>query len=169
MELIHLVIFRLGKQAYAFSIEAVSQIIDMVTILPLPKADPLIEGVINVHGRLLPVIDLHRLFHSAARTFKLHTPILLVTIENRLIGLIVDEVLDIYSVTPDQVADTTDFLPNGSQPVPILLGVTTVAKETVMLLDLNCVLDSEQRWALHQIGELQEFSQPEPPAGNQAN
>lgn len=161
MDQIHLVIFRLEKQAYAFSIDSISQMIDMVTIMPLPKSDPMIEGVINVHGRLIPVIDLHRLFLGGSHSLNLHTPILLVTIENKTIGLIVDELLDVYSLMPDQIAETTDILPNGSQAAPILRGVTMVANEMVMLLDLDCVLDSGQRRALHQIvASVQEhFSQ----------
>ncbi len=152
MEQIHLVIFRLEQQTFAFSIESIQQIIDMVTILPLPKADPLIEGVINYHGKMVPIIDLRRLFtEQIISLFRLHTPILLVTIEKQTIGLVVDEVLDINGISADQIADVNDFLPTGVPSIPSLRGLVSVAGETVMLLDLNHVLDPDQGKALSQI------------------
>jgi purine-binding chemotaxis protein CheW len=158
MEQIHILIFRLDQQAYAFSIDAISQIIDMVAILPLPKAEPTFEGVINLHGRMVPIINLHRLLYDTPCPFGLHTPILLVNIENQMIGLIVDEVLDVNTLPANQIAKPADFLPTGIRSIPILKGLTTAAKETVILLDLDHILDVDQTKSLvKMITVLQNF------------
>ncbi len=153
MEQMHLVVFRLAQQTFAFSIESVNQIIDMVAIMPLPKADPLIEGAINYHGKMIPTIDMRRLFLNQRHPCGLHTPILLVTIEKQMIGLIVDEVCDVNSVPTGQITKTADFLPNRVPSIPSLRGLTSVAGETVMLLDLNHIFDAGLGQALSQIAE----------------
>jgi purine-binding chemotaxis protein CheW len=151
MEQNHILIFRLDQQVFAFSIDSVFQIIDMVAIMPLPKAEPTFEGVINLHGRMVPIINLHRLIYDKPCPFGLHTPILLVKIENQMIGLIVDEVLDVNSIPSNRIAKPADFLPAGIRSIPILKGLTTAGKETVILLDLDHILEVEQAKALSQM------------------
>lgn len=169
MEQTHLLIFRLDQQAFAFSIDSVFQIIDMVAILPLPKTDPLIEGVINLHGRIVPIINLHRLLYGTRCPFELHTPILLVKIENQMTGLIVDEVLNVNSILANQIAKPADFLPAGIQSIPILKGLTTVAKEIVILLELDHLLDVDQAKALSQMIAIYRnfYKQTETVVGNE--
>jgi len=167
MEQIHMLIFRLDQQAFAFSIDSIYQVIDMVTLLPLPKADPLVEGVLNFHGRMVPIIDMHRLLYNTACPFGLHTPILLVKIGDQMTGLIVDEVLDVNSVAANQIAKPADFLPTGIRSIPILRGLTTAAKKTVLLLELDHIFDIGQGQALSQMAAaLQEFYNQAPKERN---
>jgi chemotaxis signal transduction protein len=70
MEPIHIVIFRLFQQILALPIEPIFEIVEMVTILPLPKPEAPIEGVINVHGKMVPVVDLHRLLLQKKLTLR---------------------------------------------------------------------------------------------------
>jgi purine-binding chemotaxis protein CheW len=161
MEQVHLLTFRLDQQAYAFSIDEVFQIIDMVAILPIPKAEPFFEGVINLHGRMIPVINLHRFMADSSGAIGLHTPILLVRLEDQITGLIVDEVLDVHSMPANQVERPADFLPAGIRSIPILKGLTTAGKKTVIVLDLNHLLDVDQARALGQMTTLlQNFYKP---------
>jgi purine-binding chemotaxis protein CheW len=158
MEQIHILTFRLDQQAFAFPIDSVFQIIDMVAILPLPQAESLLEGVINLHGRMVPIINLHRLVYDTPCPVGLHTPILLVKIEDQTTGLIVDEVLDVNSIPANQIAKPADFLPTGIRSIPILKGLTTAAKETVIVLELDHLLDVDQAKTLrHMLSLLQNF------------
>ena len=137
----------------------------MVAILPLPKSDPYFEGVINLHGRMVPIINLHRLLYDTPFSCGLHTPILLVKIENQMTGLIVDEVLDVTTKPANQIAKPADFLPAGIRSIPILKGLTTAAKETVIMLDLDHLFDVDQGKALSQmVALLQNFYQQAPQA-----
>ncbi len=161
MDQVHILIFRLDQQAFAFSIDAVTQIIDMVAILPLPKADPTFEGVINLHGRMLPVINLRRILYDTPCPCGLHTPILLVKIDGQMTGLIVDEVLDVAGLPSKQIATPADFLPPGIRSIPILKGLASAAKETVILLEPDHLLDRDQGKALSEMIELlQNFYRP---------
>jgi purine-binding chemotaxis protein CheW len=160
MEQIHLVIFRLAKQAFALPIEMVYQIIEMVSIRPVPKINPIVEGVISVHGRVVPVIDLHRLLYNSSTPRGLHTPIILTHIKNQMTGLIVDEVLNVSSVFQNEVAKPSDFLPMDVESIPIIRGLTNVSQETIILLELNYLFEFGQSQALSQVSEtLNEFRQ----------
>jgi purine-binding chemotaxis protein CheW len=158
LEQIHLVIFRLAKQAFALPIEAVYQIVEMVSIRPVPRVNPIVEGVINVHGRMVPVIDLHRLLYSSSTPRGLHTPIILTHIKNQMTGLIVDEVLNVSSVFQNEIARPSDFLPIDVESIPIIRGLTNAAQETVILLELNHLFEFGQSQSLSQVSEtLSEF------------
>jgi purine-binding chemotaxis protein CheW len=86
-----IVTFCLGSQTYALPITPVRQIIEMVTITPLPQINHTVAGVINFHGTLAPVINLRRYLGLDEIPLQLHTPIILVNIFERVVGLIVDQ------------------------------------------------------------------------------
>ena len=90
-----LVAFRLANQAYALPIEPVVRIIEMVTITPIPQVSGVVEGVINVRGAAVPVINLRRHFGLPEIPWGLRTPIILIQIDEQTFGLIVDEATSI--------------------------------------------------------------------------
>lgn len=169
MEQVHILTFRLDQQTYAFPIAEVFQIIDMVAILPIPQAEPFFEGVINLHGRMVPVINLHRFMSEASEPIGLHTPILLVKLDEQITGLIVDEVLDVHSIPTNQVARPVDFLPAGIRSTPILKGLTTLDHKAIIVLDLNHLFDMDQAKSLSQIASLYQsfYKQAEEVAGHE--
>jgi len=133
----HLVTFRLDRQTYALPIEAIVQIIPMVAITPLPQACEALEGVINVRGELVSVIDLRTYLGMPAAVRKLHTPILLVKPGSLQVGLIVDEVLDVVSLTEPQMARSQDILPAPLSISPLLAGLVKMETGALFVLDLN--------------------------------
>jgi purine-binding chemotaxis protein CheW len=147
-EMIQLVTLRLYRQILAIPIESLFQIIEMVTILPLPKAEPPVEGVINVRGKMTPVLDLRRLLRLPVMPYGLHTPILLVSLQNQMTGLIVDEVINVHAVPAQQIAKPSDFLPAHLGELPALKGIAQIAEGAAMLLDLDHLLDPGQELAL---------------------
>lgn len=153
MQQIHLIIFRLEKQAFALPIEAVYQIVEMVSIRPVPRVNPVVEGVINVHGRMVPVIDLRRLLYNSPTPRELHTPIILTYIKNQMTGLIVDEVLNVSSVFQNEISKPSDFLPIDVESIPILRGLAHTSQETVILLELDYLFKFGQGQALSQVSE----------------
>jgi purine-binding chemotaxis protein CheW len=148
-----IVTFRLGSQVYALPIAPVRQIIEMVTITPLPQVSPNVVGVINFHGVIAPVINLRGHLGLADFPLKLHTPIILVTVSEHLVGLIVDQVLDVVEVAADQVIDPRDILTKDMGEAAILNGLIHLQEGTILLLDVDQLLKSQPTAALLEVSD----------------
>jgi len=138
-----IVTFRLGSQVYAFPITLVRQIIEMVKITPLPQVSQNVVGVINFHGTMVPVINLRCHLGVAEAPLKLHTPIILVNVLEKLVGLIVDQVLDVIDLAADQIIDPRIILTKEMGEVPILNGLIQVKEGTILLFNLEQLLKSQ--------------------------
>ncbi len=133
----HLMVCEVNQQLYALPIEPIEQIIEMVTITPVPQVNTHLEGIINVRGMMVPVVNLGLGLGYAATKLLLHTPIVLVWIRGRMVGLVVDQVVDVISVDEGQVTDPVDMLPEGLGELPLLEGVVRDSSRTMLLLDLE--------------------------------
>ncbi len=140
----NLVTFRLDRQMYALPLELIVQIVEMVTITPIPQVNHSVEGVINVRGTPVPVVNLRRHLGLPEAKLQLHTPILLVRTAERMVGLIVDQVADVLNVSADQITCPTDLLPDGLSDAPLLQGLVHTSQNSVLLLDLNRLFSSER-------------------------
>jgi len=127
--------FRLGGQIYALPIEPIVRIIELVPITPLPQVDKVVKGVINVHARAVPVLDMRRLFGLPEAALHLYTPIILIQLHGQMCGLIVDEVVDVVNIAAGSLFRVPDILPSELGDAPILQGITYIQGETVLLLD----------------------------------
>ena len=136
-----LVTFRLDRQVYGLPIEPVVQIIEMVTITPIPQAGNYLEGVINVRGDAVPVINLRCHLGLPRQALQLHTPIILIRTGRRMVGLVVDEVADVFDIATEQVIRAADVLPPGMTELPFFQGLIHTENLTVLLLDVERLLD----------------------------
>ncbi len=161
----NLVLFRLGQQRYALPIEPIVQIVPMVTITPIPQVNHSVEGVINVRGAAVPVVSLRRHMGLPATDLQLHTPIMLVQIGQRVVGLIVDEVLDVLNIPLHQTIDLNEILPRELGDAPVLQGLARLREGTVLMLNVDQLFQPAQTNALRQAADaLQTVLPPEPPA-----
>lgn len=145
---IAVVTFELGDQTYALPITPVRQIIEMVTITPLPQMNQTIAGVINFHGTLVPVINMRRLLGLDEIPLNLHTPIILVKISERLVGLIVDSVVDVLQRNANQIIDPNNILLEDMGEIPLLQGLIHSAGGSILLLNLEHLFKPYQSRAL---------------------
>lgn len=145
---VEVVTFRLGSQIYAFPLAPVRQIIEMVTVTSLPQVNPMIVGVINFHGVIVPVINMRHLLGLEALPYNLHTPIILMNISKRLIGLIVDNVLDVLERSSDQVVETNKILLEEMGETPLLKGLIQAQNGSILILDPEHLFKPIQKRAL---------------------
>jgi purine-binding chemotaxis protein CheW len=150
----NLVTFRLHEQTYALPIEPIVQIIEMVTTTPIPQVSHSVEGVINVRGATVPIVDLRRHLGLPGSTPQLHTPILLVQTDEWAVGLIVDEVTDVLNVPIEQIARPADILPEGLGEAPVLRGLAHTDNGTILLLNLEHLFLPDQAQALAQAAAI---------------
>lgn len=139
----HIVTFRLSKQTYGLPIECITQIIEMVTITPLPQMNDLLEGLITVKGRPVPVISLRRYLGLPRIDWHLHTPIILVQMQERACGLVVDAVIDVMALPSEQVIATDQVFPHGQGDAPSVAGVVRTPEDLILLLDLEQLIGSQ--------------------------
>jgi purine-binding chemotaxis protein CheW len=142
------VTFRLGQQIYAVPIDPVVQIVEMVAVTSIPQVDHAIEGVINYHGVTVPVVDLRRHLGLPCDPPGLDVHIMIVTLGERMVGLIVDQVIQVLDLLEAQIAGVEDILPEGLGDVPILDGVIHTPEGTVILLDVDRLFLPRQAQAL---------------------
>lgn len=140
------VIFRLHQQEYAVDIAGVQEIVRLLKITRVPRAPRHIEGVINLRGNILPVVDLHGFFSLPRRQDTERTRIVIIRSSGRTMGFIVDEVLEVTAFNADAL-----------EPPPCIeekkgknfaRGVIRVGERLVMLLNVDAIMDD-----LLQMGE----------------
>lgn len=134
----HVVIFKLGEEYYALDIQAVQEIVRMQTITSIPGADFWVEGITNLRGRVVPVIDLRKRCGVPAGEYTSETRIVVVSSATGMVGLIVDAVSEVMRIPADQVEP-----PSAIVTVPensYLRGVAKLEDRLVSLVDLDGVL-----------------------------
>ena len=127
--------FTLGPEAYAIEIDNIVEILKPLPITEVPRAEPEVVGVMSVRGRLVTVLDLKRRFHLAPTfTMDRKSRILLVEVVDEQIGLLVDEVLQVYRLAESEIEPPAVL---GSEQPPHIVGIGRPAGGAVlMLIDL---------------------------------
>lgn len=148
------VAFQLGRQTYALPINPVVQIIEMVAITPIPQISNALEGVINVQGEAVAVVKLRRHLGLPDTPLQLNTPIILVKVGERTVGLIVDEVLDVLNLPDDRIVHLSDILLETMGDAPVLQGLTYIAENALLMLNPGELFDPQELRALAQAVEI---------------
>ena len=149
---IQLACFRIGTEMYALDIMRIREIIRPQRLTPVPKAPPFIEGVINLRGAVVPVVDLRKRFEQPAAGPERRTRILICALAGKVIGLMVDEVDEVRRYTRQEIQPSPQFLRGrGSE---FFLGVCRRDDQLVMLIDLEKILSSDERIDLEGIQKL---------------
>ena len=124
--------FLLGSEAYAVQLGSIAEILKPLPITEVPRARPSVVGVMSVRGRLVTVLDLKRRFRVADTTeIERTSRILLVDAPDETIGLLVDEVLQVYRLTEAEVEPPTAL---GGEQLAYVAGVGRPSDGSVLLL-----------------------------------
>lgn len=150
--LITLLTFDVAEQAYGLPVTDVVRIIEMVTITHLPDVPDTIQGIINLQGKAVPVMDLRQRFGLPHQAYGLHTPIILVNMDgDRMLGLIVDAVEDVLEVVAKNMEMTDDIVPaklsSGAAP---LAGVAKLNRKMILILNVQGLLNQTEHIELSQ-------------------
>lgn len=101
-------LFRIADALYGVSLALVLEIIQIQSITTLPYMDPYVKGIINLRGKVVPVVDVRRKINLPEKPYDAETCIVVVEIQNMHIGLIVDSVCEVVTVESDQLATPPD-------------------------------------------------------------
>lgn len=159
---VSLLTFKVAGQTYGIPVSNVVRIIEMVTITALPGAPDCIQGIINVHGKAVPVADLRRYFGLPQVAYTLHTPIILVHVDNGLhtMGLVVDAVDQVLDAPSEGLETTETIVPADlanpmAQQAPHLAGVAKVDRCMILVLDVKALLTQRDQAQLSRMLEQQ--------------
>ena len=97
------VVFELANETYALDITHVIEIIRIQPVTPVPGAADYIEGLINLRGRVVPVVDLRKRFYLPARATGDRSRIIVVQVSDDIVGAVVDAVSEVITVNPDLI------------------------------------------------------------------
>jgi purine-binding chemotaxis protein CheW len=148
---LQLVGFRVGREAFAVPIHLVHEIVRVPEITAVPEAPDYIEGVINLRGKIVSVVDLRKRFGEKQIVSNRKNRVMVVEIDKRLVGLIVDSASEVLKLPPDQVENPPNVFEQGD--VNYVTGVGKLKGRLIILIDLTKVL---QRGELKRIGDLAE-------------
>ena len=136
-----LVVFHIGKELYGVGIEAVHEIVKVPDITEVPDAPGFLEGVINLRGKIVPVVDLRKRMRLPAGERTKTSRVLITEDEGRLVGLLVDAVSEVLKMSPDAVEAPPEMI--SAIGVEYITGVAKVEARLIILLDLKRVLSVE--------------------------
>jgi purine-binding chemotaxis protein CheW len=137
-----LVIFTLGAESYGVSIEAVNTIIRFPTITRVPNSAMAILGVINLRGRIIPVVDLRTRFGLQATEASKATRVVVVEHQDLLVGLLVDAVTETLRLSTSAIEPLSSLVV--SVDARYLRGVGKVKDRLIILLDLCAILKPDE-------------------------
>ena len=138
-----LVVFTLANETYGIAISTVNEIIRMQDITEVPRTPDFVEGVINLRGRIVPVIDLRKRFGLEAAEATQASRIMVVELQGLTVGMIVDSVSEVLRLPTDSI-EPTPAIASGVDSA-YLKGVGKWDDRLIILLDIEKVLyQSEQ-------------------------
>jgi purine-binding chemotaxis protein CheW len=140
---------RIGRETYGVPISLVREIVRVPEITAVPNAQKYVEGVINLRGKIISVIDLRKRFSEAEVETNKKNRIVVVELENRTVGLIVSAASEVLKIPPSDIEPPSSVFLNGE--VGYVTGVGKLKNRLVILIDLNKVLSANE---LHHLEEL---------------
>lgn len=129
---------RVGGEEFAVDILSVQEIIRMVEITRVPKAPAFVEGVINLRGRIIPVLDLRRRLGIADAERTAQSRIVVVTVRGRVVGLVVDSVSEVLRIPRSAIEPTPSL--GTTAGAEFIQGVGRLDERLLTLLDLKRLL-----------------------------
>lgn len=130
--------FSLGDEECGINIRSITEIIGLQKITEMPDAPPYVRGVINLRGKVIPILDMRLRFGVEEREYDDRTCIIVVMVDNTSVGLIVDTVAEVLDIEPGNIDPPPKIVHDGSHN--FIEGLGRVDKNVIILLDIEKVL-----------------------------
>jgi len=143
--------FALAEEEYGLEILKVREIISMSEITSLPKTPEFVKGVINLRGKVIPVIDLRLKFAMEEAPYTDETCIIVVDVDGVEMGIIVDHVSEVLDIAAGDIEDAPEF--GANVDIDFILGMGKAEGRVTILLDISRVIGSEDIASLKNVTE----------------
>lgn len=142
-EQIQLATFRVGEEEYAINIMRIKEIVRMKEITHVAKSPEFVEGVITLRGMIIPVIDMRKRLGLESVDPSRDTRIIIVTVENIIIGLIVDHVAEVIKVKSENIQPASPVIKGVDSEY--IQGVCKLDNRIIIFLNLDEILTSHEK------------------------
>jgi len=146
----HYLVFTLEDQRYALGLEAVERVVRAVELTSVPEAPEILMGLINLQGRIIPVLNIRRRFHLPPRDMEIKDRIIVSRTSSRKIAIIADRTEAVVEFAQEEIHEARKILPDMDGYVE---GVGKLNDDTVLIYDIN---------KLFSINEIQELTIDDP-------
>ncbi|AIY85764.1 MULTISPECIES: chemotaxis protein CheW [unclassified Thermotoga] len=136
------VTFKLGNQVFGVDIMKVESIVEVEKIVPVPETAEYIEGVMNLRGKIIPVVNLRKKFKMPDMEDKKRAKIIVSMVKDTLIGFLVDDVSEVLTLTESDIEQPPQNLSGKGKNY--ILGLAKVRDDIVIILNIEEVLTSEE-------------------------
>jgi purine-binding chemotaxis protein CheW len=134
--------FAVGKEAYGIEIKFVTEIICMQEITEVPELPNYIKGIINLRGKIIPVLDIRIRFKKESKEYNDRTCIVVIEIKEALVGIIVDSVSEVINIEDSNIVLPPDIKTGFNNRY--VRGIGKVEKEVKLLLDCDKLLNDDE-------------------------
>jgi purine-binding chemotaxis protein CheW len=154
--------FRVGRETFGVPISLVHEIVRVPEITAVPDAPTYVEGVINLRGRIVPVVDLRKRFGQKEINGNKKNRILVAEVEGKMVGLMVDAASEVLKLPPSEVDLPPSVVDEANQNY--VTGVGKVNGRLIILVDLTKIVRGNELRRLSEIAEAEGTSTAVPPA-----
>jgi purine-binding chemotaxis protein CheW len=147
--------FRIGRETFGLPISIVREIVRVPEITAVPNAPDYIEGVINLRGRIIPIVDLRKRFGQKSVESSKKNRIVVVELGPRAFGLIVNSASEVLRIAPSEIEEPSNVFQEGE--LDFVTGVGKLKGRLVILLDVSKILKRSE------ISSIDEIARPPEP------
>ena len=141
--------FKLGNEEYGIKILKVQEIRGYESVTRIASAPEHVKGVVNLRGTIVPIVDMRIKFKLGEPTYNQFTVVIILNIQDRIVGMVVDSVSDVISLTADQIKPAPDM--GGALNTDYLVGLGTVDERMIILVDIDRLMSSEEMGVIESI------------------
>lgn len=143
------VIFNLGDERYAVDILNVGGISEYKEITKVPNAPTFVDGIIDLRGDIIPIINLKKRFNTPEKEVGSETRIIIINISGKDVGFVVDEASQVIKIDHDDIEPAPEIIKGAGRAY--IYGVGKVDDQIVILLDLEHLLSEEEKEKVNEI------------------
>lgn len=134
--------FTLGEEEYGIQIQKVQELRGYDAVTRIANAPDFIKGVVNLRGTIVPIVDMRIKFNLGAPTYDQFTVVIILNIDNRVVGMVVDSVSDVITLNPDQIKAAPEM--GIALNTDHLIGLGTVDERMLILVDIDMLMSSPE-------------------------
>lgn len=148
------VTFKSGSEYFGLKIEYVNEIIVSQEITEIPESEDYIKGLINLRGKIIPVIDVRLRFKKEPFEYNDRTCIIVINYKDTVVGLIVEQIAEVVEIQEDNILPSPSMGKSDKPQNNYVYAIGKVGDQVKLLLDPNRLLSDEDLAALEQVGNM---------------
>ncbi|WP_448531457.1 chemotaxis protein CheW [Pseudothermotoga sp.] len=141
--------FALGEEKFALDIMNIDSIVEVGKIVKLPESADYVEGIMNLRGNVIPIINLKKKFSMPDTGRSASAKIVVVNMKDKRVGLLVDQVHEVLTLTDQQIEPPPAGV--GGTRANFILGIAKLGEELLIILNAEEILSKEEKIALEKL------------------